>query len=74
VHSLSGGYALKFTVALLQSPRGQNFDGKGLAPDLEIPASARPLEQLRRMTDLAQRAEVDPPFKGALHLLRLRGG
>jgi carboxyl-terminal processing protease len=71
---LSGGYTLKFTVAMVQSPAGQNFDGKGLLPDVEVPAGTQPLEHTRRLADMDKRREADPQLKAGLHvLLRLRG-
>jgi carboxyl-terminal processing protease len=73
LRELSGGYVLKFTVAMLRSPRGQSFDGKGLQPDLEVAAGGEPLDTTRRLPDLNKRLEVDPQLKAAVHVLRLRG-
>jgi carboxyl-terminal processing protease len=73
IRPLQGGYALKFTVALMQSARGQNFDGVGLVPDLEVSAGSEPVDRARRQPDLAKRMEVDPQLKAAVHVLRLRG-
>jgi carboxyl-terminal processing protease len=71
---LSGGYTLKFTIAMVQSPAGQSFDGKGLQPDVEVPAGSQPLEHTRRLPDMDKRREADPQLKAGLHvLLRLRG-
>lgn len=69
---LSGGYTLKFTVAMLQSPRGQSFDGTGLAPDVEVPPAAEQLEHTRRIAELGKRLAADPQLKAALHVVRLR--
>ena len=73
LRELSGGYVLKFTIALLQSPRGQSFDGKGLIPDLEVPAGPEPIDTLRRLPDLQKRLEADPQLKAAVHVVRMRG-
>ena len=72
LRELSGGYVLKFTIAMLRSPRGQSFDGKGLQPDLEVAAGSEPLDTHRRLPDLARRMEADPQLKAAVHVLRLR--
>jgi carboxyl-terminal processing protease len=69
---LSGGYTLKFTVAMLQSPQGKNFDGQGLAPDVEVTPGTEALEHTRRITEMDKRLSADPQLKGALHVLKLR--
>jgi carboxyl-terminal processing protease len=73
LRALSGGYALKFTIALLQSPRGESFDRKGLTPDLEVAPGAEPLDHTRRIQDVRERAGRDPQLKAALQVARLRG-
>ena len=73
MRALQGGYSLKFTVAMLQSPLGQSFDGKGLLPDVEVPPGQLPLEHARRLPELEKRLEADPQLKAALHVLKLRG-
>jgi carboxyl-terminal processing protease len=72
IRPLQGGYALKFTVAMLQSPRGQNFDGKGLIPDIEAAPGAEQLEHTRRIPELDKRLAADPQLKSALAVLKLR--
>jgi carboxyl-terminal processing protease len=69
---LQGGYTLKFTVAMLQSPQGHSFDGKGLAPDVEVAPGTEQLEYTRRIPELDKRLAADPQLKGALHVLKLR--
>jgi carboxyl-terminal processing protease len=69
---LQGGYTLKFTVAMLQSPLGQSFDGKGLVPDVEVPAGSEQLEHTRRIAELDRRLAADPQLKAGLHVLKLR--
>jgi C-terminal processing protease CtpA/Prc len=66
-------WALKFTIALMQSARGQSFDGVGLVPDLEVAGGSEPVDRLRQQPDLAKRMEADPQLKAAVHVLRLRG-
>jgi C-terminal processing protease CtpA/Prc len=73
LRTLTGGYALKFTIALLQSPRGENFDRKGLTPDLEVAPGPEPLDHTRRIPDLSERASKDPQLKAALQVARMRG-
>lgn len=36
IHSLSDGTAIKLTVAKYFTPKGRNFDGEGIKPDIEI--------------------------------------
>jgi carboxyl-terminal processing protease len=69
---LQGGYTLKFTVAMLQSPQGKNFDGKGLVPDVEVASGTEQLEHTRRIAELDKRLGADPQLKSALHVLKLR--
>jgi hypothetical protein len=57
---------------MLQSPQGKNFDGQGLAPDVEVAPGTEQLEHTRRIADLDRRLAADPQLKGALHVLRLR--
>jgi carboxyl-terminal processing protease len=69
---LSGGWALKFTIALLQSPKGENFDRKGLTPDVEVSPGAEPLDHTRRLSQVSERVAKDPQLKAALQIARLR--
>jgi carboxyl-terminal processing protease len=70
VRPLAEGYSLKYTIALLQSPAGQTFDGVGVPPDVEVTAGSEPIEHTRRLTNLDKRMDVDPQLKAAVHILR----
>ncbi len=36
VDELGNGYAFKYTMALFKSPSGRNYEGVGMAPDIEV--------------------------------------
>jgi carboxyl-terminal processing protease len=72
IRPLAGGYALKFTIATLQTARGQSFDGKGLSPDVEVASGSETLEASRRLADINRRVEADPQLKAAVQVARLR--
>jgi carboxyl-terminal processing protease len=69
--ALSNKYAIKYTVGLFKSPRGQLLDGKGLEPDLEVDFEQAAAEKAMHVTDPALRLKADPQLRAAAQLLRL---
>jgi carboxyl-terminal processing protease len=68
---LPNKYAIKYTIALLQTPRGELLDGKGLDPDLEVDFEETAAEKAMHIQDAAQRLKADPQLRAAAQLLRL---
>ncbi len=64
VHTLSDGSSLRVTVAKYYLPDGENIDGTGLVPDVEVPytqedADAQRDPQLERAVELLTSVEGD---------------
>jgi carboxyl-terminal processing protease len=69
--ALSNKYAIKYTVSLFRSPRGQLLDGKGLEPDLEVDFAEDAAQKAWHLPDAALRLKADPQLRAAAQLLRL---
>jgi carboxyl-terminal processing protease len=71
IAELSNKYAVKYTVGLFKTPRGELLDGKGLEPDLEVDFDEAAAEKVMHLPDGAQRLKADPQLRAAAQLLRL---
>lgn len=71
VMQLGNGWALKYTIGVFKSPRGELLDGKGLEPDLEVEMDPATLEKTQRLRDPAARLAADPQLRAAVALLKL---
>jgi carboxyl-terminal processing protease len=71
IAELSNKYALKYTIGIFKTPRGELLDGKGLEPDLEVDFDEATAEKVTHLPDGAQRLKADPQLRAAAQLLRL---
>jgi len=71
VVQLPNGWALKYTVGVFKSPRGELLDGKGLEPDLEVEMDPASVEKTQRLRDPQARLAADPQLRAAVALLKL---
>jgi carboxyl-terminal processing protease len=73
VVELKNGWALKYTIGVFKSPRGELLDGKGLEPDLEVemPGKEDAVEKVQRIKDPKERLANDPQLRAAVALLKL---
>jgi carboxyl-terminal processing protease len=70
VENLGNGYAIKFTVGLFKTAKGQAPDGKGLDPDVPVDGDDMAVARAQRMSDGAQRLAADPQLRAAVALLK----
>jgi carboxyl-terminal processing protease len=70
VDDLPNGYAVKYTVALMQSASGRAFQGVGLPPDVEVDMPDGAVEKAEAISDPAKRLEEDVQLRTAVALLR----
>jgi len=69
VEDLPNGYAIKYTLALFQTPSGKSFQGVGLAPDVEVDMPSPAIERALAITDPAKRLDADVQLRTAASLL-----
>jgi carboxyl-terminal processing protease len=72
ISDLPNGYAVKYTLALFQSPSGKSFQSVGMPPDVEVDMPDEQIERVESVTDPAKRLEGDVQLRTAVQLL-LRG-
>jgi carboxyl-terminal processing protease len=70
IDDLPNGYAVKFTLALFQSPSGKSFQGVGLPPDVEVDMPDETIEKLELVSDPAKRLEGDVQLRTAVQMLQ----
>jgi carboxyl-terminal processing protease len=68
---LPNGYAMKYTSAHLVTAARESFDGKGVAPDVEV-AQKDDVSATLGVTDPDKRLRIDPALKTALEIVRPR--
>jgi carboxyl-terminal processing protease len=71
VMPLQNGWAVKYTIGVFKSPRGELLDGKGLEPDLEVEMDPATVEKTQRLRDAKERLAADPQLRAAVALLKL---
>jgi carboxyl-terminal processing protease len=64
---LSGGWALRLSLARFYSPKGESWQGKGLTPDFLLPAAEKTERSVVRSK---VSMEHDPQLKAAVSVLR----
>jgi carboxyl-terminal processing protease len=69
IEDLPNGYAMKFTVGLFQSPAGKNYDGKGMAPDVEVDEPEAAVEHALLEKDPAKQLAEDAQLRTALSVV-----
>jgi carboxyl-terminal processing protease len=69
---LPNGYAVKYTLAIFQSPSGNSYEGTGLAPDVQVDESDDAIERAQLETDPAKRLAIDGQLRTALKVLAPR--
>jgi len=69
VEDLPNGYAIKYTLALFQSPSGKSWEGVGLTPTVEVDMPDAAIERALAITDAARRFEGDVQLRTAAALL-----
>jgi carboxyl-terminal processing protease len=72
IDELGNGYAMKFTVSLLERPSGAALDGVGVTPDTPVPVDAKLTEAALPIKDPEARLAADPALRTALSLLKGR--
>ena len=70
IAELGNGYAIKYTVGLFKTPKGQSLDGKGLEPDVPVDVDAHTVLRSQRITDPAARVSTDAQLRAAVALLK----
>ncbi len=71
IAALPNKYAIKYTIGVFRTPRGELLDGKGLEPDLEVDFDEVSAEKAMHLPDGAQRLKSDPQLRAAAQLLKL---
>lgn len=66
---LSDGSAFKMTVETYYTPNGQDIDGNGITPDIEVEEPEQTKEQ-EAQTKTEQKEEADPVLEKALEVLK----
>jgi carboxyl-terminal processing protease len=70
IEELPNGWAIKFTVGVFRSPRGELLDGKGLDPDVEVAMDDNAVEKAQRIADGNARVAADSQLRAVLALLK----
>jgi carboxyl-terminal processing protease len=68
---LPNRYAMKYTVAVFKSAKGELLDGKGLEPDLEVDMAEKAVENAQRLRDPQARLAADAQLRTAVAVLKL---
>ena len=68
-------FAIKYTIAEFQGPKGEQYDGVGLTPDLAVNlATGESIEIVQRLKNTTDRVAHDQPLRAAMALLNLKQG
>ena len=67
---LDNGWAIKYTVGLFKTAKGDAPDGKGLDPDVPVELDDTTLERAQRLTDNATRLSIDAQLRTAVALFK----
>jgi carboxyl-terminal processing protease len=70
IEDLPNGYALKFTVGVFTSPSGKSYEGKGIAPDVEVDEADAVTQRALVEMDPQKRVTDDVQLRTALTMLR----
>jgi carboxyl-terminal processing protease len=69
LEDLPNGYAVKYTIALFQSPAGKSYEGTGLTPDVEVDQSEDDTQRCLGESDPAKQLAEDAPLRTSLSLV-----
>ena len=69
VEKLPNGWAVKYTIGVFKTPKGQAPDGKGIDPDVPVVMDAAAIERAVVITEPAARVQADAHLRAALALL-----
>ena len=69
VDDLPNGYAIKYTISLIQAGDGKSYDGVGVLPDVQVDLDKKGMSAAMREEDLSKRVAIDPPLRTAVALL-----
>ena len=72
VDDLANGYAIKYTLSLFYSPKGENFEGVGFAPDIDVTMDEKTCERVQAESDPEKRLAIDPGLRTAMKFLESR--
>jgi carboxyl-terminal processing protease len=70
ISDLPNGYAVKFTLALFQSPSGRSFQSVGMPPDVEVDMAEESIERLESVSDTTKRLADDVQLRTAVQMLQ----
>ncbi|HEY1697703.1 MAG TPA: S41 family peptidase [Polyangiaceae bacterium] len=66
---LPNGYAVKYTIALFESPSGKSYEGVGLTPDVQVDEADDAVERAQLEMDPAKRLAIDGQLRTAVSVL-----
>src|SRR5262249_28410143 len=70
IADLSNGYALKYTIGVFKTPKGQAPDGVGIDPEVPVDLEPKRVGMAQRTSDANARIAADPQLRAALALLK----
>jgi carboxyl-terminal processing protease len=69
IEDLPNGYAMKFTVGMFQSPAGKSYEGKGMAPDVEVDEPSEAIARALMEKDPVKSLAADAQMRTALSVV-----